>query len=314
MPVEPDETDAETIAIDGFDAADPAGPLFDSVTKLAPLTLPGGDTTDVYLPAFADTDPLPLALVMQGFNVSKPNYRRFSSMLAAYGFVVLVPEHPGLLGIALAAELREIPEVLTFARAVNADPQSPLFGRIDTDTLVVLGHSYGGDAALNAAAARCAPPFCVGRFDRPPQLAGVAVFGADLRALVLTGPIPGVADTVPLAIIVGDRDGIAPPADAQTTFDRIEDAPRALMTIVGANHFAMTDTLSPVGIISDPVAPSIPQADAVEAVARGSAVFLRAFALGDADALAILDASATGQRTQLISPRAAINVQLVTEP
>lgn len=310
VPIEAPSLQPVRIAIDSADSTDPAAPKFAMITKVGGMTLPNGAAIDVYYPDDA-TERMPIALLLVGFNVSKPNYQMVASHVAAYGFIVVVPNHYGLLGFGLAAEVEEVPATLEFARSENADPTSPLFDRIDADKLVLLGHSYGGGAALNAAAGRCVPPYCLGIYPRPPELLGVAVYGADLRMFVLGGPIPRIDYSVPVALIRGDLDGIAPPFDTARTYDAIQSTPKALITIEGANHFGMTDVVSPVGIIADPNPTTITQADATQAVAQCSALFLRAFALNDPDAKAVLINATQAQGA--INSTADVTIKLQTE-
>jgi len=311
VPIEAPSSQPVRIAIDSANPTDPSAPRFARVTKLRGMTLPSSAAIDVYYPDDA-TERLPVALLLVGFNVSKPNYQMVASHVAAYGFVVVVPNHYGLLGFGLAAEVEEVPATLEFARTRNADPTSPLFDRMDADKLVLLGHSYGGGAALNAAAGRCVPPYCLGIYPRPPQLLGVAVYGADLRMFVLGGPIPRIDNIVPVALIRGDLDGIAPPFDTGRTFDAIQSTPKALITIEGANHFGMTDVVSPVGIIADPNAPTITQSNATQAVAQFSALFLKAFALNDPEARTLL--TTANQSESSIKSTANVTIELQTEP
>ena len=49
----------------------------------------------------------------------------------------------------------------------------------------------------------------------------------------------------------------------------------------GANHYGIADTNNPLGSVPDPNTPQIEQSQAVETVARWSALFLRAEVLGD---------------------------------
>ena len=82
----------------------------------------------------------------------------------------------------------------------------------------------------------------------------------------------------------GNLDGIATPARAQGTYEQIQDPHKALITILGANHYGITNTNNPLGPIPDSSTPTLEQAVAVETVARWSALFLRASVLDDRDA------------------------------
>jgi predicted dienelactone hydrolase len=159
----------------------------------------------------------------------------------------------------------------------------PLSGVLDTGTLVLLGHSYGGVAGLYAIMDQCVFPFCTGTFSRPDALAGGAFYGTNMKPPL--GSIPPVPnDGLPLALVQGSVDGKAAPADGETTFDQIEDPPKLFATIEGANHYGICDQDNPPGAQADPNAATIEQATAVETAARWSALFLRATVLEDAQA------------------------------
>ena len=82
-------------------------------------------------------------------------------------------------------------------------------------------------------------------------------------------------------MLQGTDDGRALPFRAQATYDNIKDAPKALISILGANHFGITNTNNPLGAVPDPNNPTIEQNVAVETIARWSGLFLRASVLND---------------------------------
>jgi hypothetical protein len=85
-------------------------------------------------------------------------------------------------------------------------------------------------------------------------------------------------------LIQGNRDGLAIPADGKETFHKIKNPPKAYITIEGANHYGITDMNNPPGAKPEINAPLVPQKDAVEAIGRWSALFLRANILGERNA------------------------------
>jgi predicted dienelactone hydrolase len=245
----------------------------------------GQDPADVYYPS-ATTQRLPVALLLQGANVDKSVYEGFARTVAAFGFVVVVPNHTrAVYGVpGLWASSDEGLTAVAWAAAENTRADSPLAGRVDADTLVLLGHSFGGAAGLAAVQGQCAPPFCFGLPTgavRPAQLKAAAFFGTN-NAPPGGGTVPAVDNTgVPLALVQGAADGVAPPAAAQATYEVLTAAPKALVTVAGANHYGITDVQNPPGALPDPSSQTLGQVDTIRTSARWSALFLRA-SLGDA--------------------------------
>jgi len=154
---------------------------------------------------------------------------------------------------------------------------------------------------LNAVQDLCTIPFCTGGFARPAGLLAVSGYGANL-ASPFGGGVPPIAnDGIPVQLVQGGLDGVAVPADADATFAAIADGPKALVTVIGANHFGVTNTVAPEGAAPDPNAPTLAQSVATETIARWTGVFLRAYVAGDAAALAYL--TGTGD---VLDPNAAV--------
>jgi predicted dienelactone hydrolase len=281
---------------DGPPAGQPGAPLFDRVATFSALLPASGDPTDVYLPyplGLTDSDhSFPVALLLQGVNVHRENYSQFAAQLAAYGFIVVVPNHRGYFGLGLFANQQQLEDVLDFAAMENADPQSPLAGLVDTTTLVLIGHSFGGAAALNAIQDLCLPPFCFCGLARPPELRAAVVYGTDLKNPVFRGPIEPIDNAgLPVLVIRGSRDGLSNPEFARKTFEQVQHAPKALVTVEGANHYGITNRNNPPVAPPDPRPPTLPQDVATETIARWCAMFLRAHVLGDTDALDYVQAT-----------------------
>ena len=134
----------------------------------------GNDQADLYLPApaavgsralAAPPKPLPAALVLQGANVDKSHYATFAALLAREGFLVVVPNHwrtfppvPLMGRRMLLADQRLIPATLITLRQLNSSAPPPWRDGFDGEHLVVVGHSMGGLAGLEALANRCRFP------------------------------------------------------------------------------------------------------------------------------------------------------------
>ena len=249
---------------------------------IAFATTVNGDPADVYAPAPSGIRAdLPVALLLQGANVSRSAYAEYARAVAGYGFVVVVPDHHRVIfgQSGLFAEEAQASWTVAWARDEDARAASPLKDRIDTGSLVLLGHSFGGAAALTLTTGACAPPFCGTPAAKPAELKGAALFGTTNTPPGGAGN-PPVANTVPVALVQGTADGMAAPAAAEGTYDAIQAPPKMLVSVTGANHYGITDVQNPAGAAPDPSAQTVSQETSIKASARWSAMFLRTV-LGD---------------------------------
>jgi dienelactone hydrolase len=258
-----------------------------------------GDQADLYLPQPGKPmGRLPVALVLQGADVDRRHYGTFAAALAGQGFLVVVPNHwrtfppiPLLGRHLLLADQRQIGSTLAALRTLNRTGPDPLRGGIDAEHLVVIGHSMGGLAGLEALAGRCRFPLCLGTYHRPTALRGGVFYGTDLLGHG-GGPVgPIETGDRPVALIRGSRDGASSPGDVQATWEQIRSRRKALLTIEGANHYAITDSSRPVNppslppIHPDANAATGDQAARIAAIARWSGLFLKGQVLGDRPSL-----------------------------
>ncbi|MDJ0647972.1 MAG: hypothetical protein QNJ60_04635 [Xenococcaceae cyanobacterium MO_188.B19] len=267
---------------------------------------PNGDPTVIFFPIISkphvNQPKFPLALLLPGSRVEAAQYSEFAQIVASYGFTVIVPERIRSLPFGftgLLPEASQITDVFEFMLRENSNPDSPIVGTLDTDNLVLLGHSFGGAVGLGAIDNSCTFPLCEGEFQRPSQLKAGAFFGSS--SLIGTGQFFPIRNQgIPLALVRGSLDGLVTPGLTQVDYDSIQDPPKTLITVNGANHYGITNINNPFGARTDPNNPSLGQAEAIETIARWSALFLRAYALDDDGALnyvnrtgAILDENVT---------------------
>ncbi|MCX8044136.1 MAG: hypothetical protein N3B18_08430 [Desulfobacterota bacterium] len=270
-------------------------PAYDTVATYETIMTTNGDPTDVYYPLGTDNNTaLPIALLLQGGRVDKFYYKGFAMHVARYGFIVLVPNHlnsfsiPGFSAEGLFAEQQQMYDAIAFMRDENENPASSVFGKVDTNTLVMLGHSYGAACTIEALQNHCEYPLCSGDlFVRPPQLKAVALCGINTKPRGKPGdyairPVNNAG--MPIAIVNGLLDNNAKAHITRQSYAMIEDPPKMLVFINGANHYAMCDMNNPPGPSEDPHTPTLRQEVSVETAARWCALFLRAFALDDAAA------------------------------
>ena len=272
-------------------------PRFDDFATFS-TTIPrqngGGDQTDVYYPLIAEPNPspetFPIAILLQGALVDKADYSNFAGIVARYGFGVVVPNHVRTLTNPVTGESftnffpeqQQVNQVLDHMVTVNADSNSPAAGLFDPDKLVLLGHSFGGAVGLSAIQGVCTPFLCEDSFDRPTALRGGVFYGASLGSETPGQMIPSIFNhQLPIGLVAGDLDGVIELSNVLATYQQIQDPPKALVAVLGANHYGVTNQDN---LLRDPIRPTLDQAIATETIARWSALFLQATALEDSDA------------------------------
>lgn len=267
-------------------AAEPTAIALEDAASFTATIPVSGDAVDVHHPpadAFA-----PVVVLLQGANVDKAEYASFAREVARYGFIVLVPNHARSLGgpSGLFTSEEVVTQALDFAVAEGKRAGSPLVGRVDGSRLGLLGHSFGGVVGLFSIQGTCAPPFCTpGAYTRPTALRAGAFWGTNLKQGSALVPIDTSAASV--ALLQGSLDGKSPPAAGLETYDELA-APKAFITVRGANHYGINEHDNPSSATPDPTAPVIPQAESVMKAATMSGLFLRAHVRGDIGAAAIV--------------------------
>ena len=207
-----------------------------------------GDRALVFAPAGEQR--LPLVVLVHGSHVHPRHYRRYASLLAEQGFVVVAPEHVRefMGSTAHYPQQAFVNWGLDWAREEDVRPGSPLQGRIDTATLFVVGHSMGGGTTLGICADVDQPGLVVDTWSRPPELVAVAVAGTHNIPPPRTGePIP-VDNKVPVAFLQGSSDGTVTKDQAERTFAALHGVePRLWVELAGASHYFLTDDDEPEG-------------------------------------------------------------------
>jgi len=262
------------------------------------------DVADLYAPLIpngklADYEyAVPVAVILQGANVDKEQYSILGKQLAQLGFITVIPNSfrtlPPPTGSVLFSDVQVVPRAIAAVACEAADPDSPIYGIADTDTVGAVGHSLGGAAAVYAAANECVIGFCEGClnpfgcpgvFERPDALKAVAVYGTNLLP---PPPLPPVLPDlsydggIPIAFLSGSVDGVSPPSEIRDAYNTVEPASgspsilRALVGIVGANHYGINDENNPVPPLqADISAPELPQRRGAQRIAQTIALWLR---------------------------------------
>lgn len=265
-------------------------PLYEEIDQYETIVETNGDSADIYYPVIdsAAELELPTALFLQGALLDKAEYTNYAQTVASYGFIVVVPNHIqsfpefGLSGIF--SEVSQIDAVLEHLKQEDIDLTSPINGIVNTESLSLLGHSFGGAVSLNAIGNYCFPIACnEPEFVLPEEVVAGVLYGAFLRNF--EGEfLPIDNQDIPLALISGIRDGVSTPEEILATYQLIEDPPNALITIKGANHYGITNEDNS----RDSIRPTLEQDVANETIALWTSLFLRANVLGDNDAADLL--------------------------
>ena len=254
-------------------------------------TMINDDHTDIYYPLLSDPNAAtPVVLMLQGALVDKDDYSNYASIVASYGFTVVVPNNsrelssPGFPHVSgLFPEQEQLQQILDFATLENTNPNSPIAGLLDTDSLGLLGHSFGGAVGIAATQNTCFPVLCTDNnqeYTVPEELKASIFYGTSFDP-TQTGMFPPIENEVPTGLIFGTRDGVADPAETVTTFNQILNPPKVLVEVDGANHYSITNEDN---LDRDPIRPTLDQAVATETIGRWSSLFLRAHILDDAHA------------------------------
>lgn len=268
-------------------------PLYSSVNSYNTTITTNGDYANIYFPVISDSNmnhqKIPIALLLPGSRVDTSQYSQFASIVARYGFTVVVPKHvrsiPNFGFTGLVPEASQINDVLDFMITENSNPNSPIANTLDVDNLVLLAHSFGGAVGLTAIDNSCIYPVCEGEFERPKQLQAAAFYAAS-TSVGIGEFIPIRNEGIPIALIRGTLDGSSvTPQATQKNYELIQAPPKALITVEGANHYGITNINNPAGARTDPNTPTLSQEKSIETIARWSALFLRAYALDDSGAL-----------------------------
>jgi hypothetical protein len=199
-------------------------------------------------------------------------YSIFAKGVAQYGFVFVVPNNVSSVfnNTAGFSDVHLITAVLNQLREEENDPDSPLYGIVDSNRLALSGHSFGGVTALTAIGGFCQWPFCDESrgFQRPPELEAAVLLASHAGELAIDN------SGVPVAIITGDGDRAFD--DYRVGYDKLE-PPKSFVVVEGTAHLGPLD-IQPPGVAEGRGEPEqiIPSSIAAGRYARWAGLFLRA--------------------------------------
>jgi dienelactone hydrolase len=260
---------------------------YDQVRHYTTTIAADGDQADIYYPILPDAteDQLPIALLLQGALIDKADYSNYAQEVASYGFVVVVPNNErtvtaptGQTVTGLLADQQQVNDVLDQMKLEDADSNSPIFEIVDTSKLGLLGHSFGGFAGLAAIQNINNPLVSSGDYTRPPELKAGIFYGTNFQTAENSGVFPAIDNQdIPVGLIVGTLDGVSDLGEVASTYVKIQDPLKTLITVEGANHYGITNQDSD----RDPSRPMLDQATANGTIGQWSGLFLRSQLLGD---------------------------------
>jgi dienelactone hydrolase len=204
-----------------YPAAGDPGPEPDGEQPGAPATATDGADP-------APGRPFPLVVFAHGFNGQGRYFEGFAQRWARQGYAVALPTFPlSRTGIADADDVVNQPGDISFVvdEIAGLDRGDPLAGAIDTDKLVVGGHSLGSATVFGVAYNSC----CV-----DPRIDGViSVSGGPL-------PYPGGDydghPTTPLLLVHGGKDATVPVGAGNYIFDQRWASPMWYLRPAAADH------------------------------------------------------------------------------
>ncbi len=195
------------------------------------------DAAGADVPVATDGAPFPFVVFSHGLGSPADQSARYTAHLASHGYVVIAPAYPlSRLGAQDHAQIADIPNqagdvsfLIDRFLALSTAPTGPLSRAIDGERIAATGHSNGGLTTLVAtydavvrdprikAAIPLSPPSC---FLQPGYFGSVAV---------------------PLLVLHGDNDLLAPFAShGLVTYERAN-APKSLVRVRNGNHVGFAD-------------------------------------------------------------------------
>lgn len=160
--------------------------------------------------------PYPTLVFSPGFGTTVGDYSSFATTITSWGFVcTLVGSNPQSTEVERKNDLIY---ALNWLDAQNDNSSFKLGQIMDESKFGVIGHSLGGAAAIRASASEA-------RFKVSIPIAPF-----------LFSPAPVARVHIPILIMVGSRDSIAPPNTMSQPAYEKGNTPKFLLTLEGVNH------------------------------------------------------------------------------
>ena len=171
--------------------------------------------------------PFPLVLFSHGFCGFRQQSSFLTTAIASWGFVVAAPEHGArdltaclteTIGQGASTDVEDLRAAIPVLEAENLRDEGPLATIVDTGRVAVVGHSAGGNAAI--------------------QMSGEP----DVATFVALAAGGGTAPPAkPGLFVVGDADAIAPAATLEQWWTASVPSPKQLAVLGGVTHLGFMD-------------------------------------------------------------------------
>ncbi|HXQ44486.1 MAG TPA: alpha/beta hydrolase [Acidimicrobiales bacterium] len=191
-----------------------------------PSTLPTTLATDAYTGVpISSRGPFPVVLFSHGYGGYPEQSSFLTDHLAAWGFVVVAPDHrsrdlkavvSGQTGKG-QSDVTDLRDALAFVRTMDTTAGTLLTGKLDLTRVASLGHSAGGGAAITVAD------------------------DSDIRTYIGLAPANGTPPpSKPGLIMQGTSDKVVAPSGTRKLYERLR-SPKSLVLIDGAGHNVFDD-------------------------------------------------------------------------
>jgi predicted dienelactone hydrolase len=235
---------------------------------------------DVYFSSSASTNK-PVIVFSHGRGSVKTDLRYLAEHLASHGYIVAALEHPGSNKTSFKAvnqnkkqlvapqefldRPRDVSFILDELEKLNQTGNSPLQGKLATNNVMIVGHSFGGGTALALAGGelqienlkqRCQQNLSTANLGERVQCAGQALpentyqlRDARIKQAIALNPTTSLmfGETgltkvqIPTLILSSSADKITPALTEQVMgFAKIP-SPKWLVGVVGASHLSVID-------------------------------------------------------------------------
>ncbi len=215
----------------GFPGPYPVTGFHTHVAENEPITVLYPDTEE-------PLEHLPVVIFSAGFIQPRASYEGFARQLAQWGYVAVIRSYPSLgfagFGDALMdTHVAQVRRLIDWLDTQNANSESPLYGKVDTTTVGLTGHSLGATVSICTALVEPRVKAVVSL--------DVSYNGGDFDVI---DELPYT--TVAFMYIAASAGGWCSraPGTNGLLFDYTP-APTALVTIVGADHMDFMDR--PIG-------------------------------------------------------------------
>ena len=210
----------------------------EAIKALLTADIPATFTIDADRDSTAADGTFPVAIYSHGFSGINVGSSFLTAHLASWGVVVAAPEHPARdLAAATGGTINQDPQVsiddiLRTIELIKFAAPTPVAGHVNTDHIVLIGHSAGGGTVLGAAAQS-------GDVDAYVSLASGAFGRRD--DTTSTTAAPPALPSMPSLFVAGRNDAVVPWDSVTEVAYEAAPSPSRLWVIDGVGHNGFDD-------------------------------------------------------------------------